>query len=30
VQKLKIALPLQVGVEGLKGKLKEEGLFRFL
>lgn len=28
VQKLKIALPLQVGVEGLKGKLKEEGLFR--
>eukprot|EP00092_Neocalanus_flemingeri_P013040 GFUD01014052.1.p1 GENE.GFUD01014052.1~~GFUD01014052.1.p1 ORF type:complete len:661 (+),score=162.12 GFUD01014052.1:81-2063(+) len=28
VQKLKIALPLQIGVEGLRGKLKEEGLFR--
>jgi len=28
VHKFKIALPLQIGVEGLKGKLKEEGLFR--
>lgn len=28
IQHLKIALPLQIGVEGLKGKLKEEGLFR--
>merc|ERR1719376_754815 len=28
VHKFKIALPLQIGVEGLNGKLKEEGLFR--
>jgi hypothetical protein len=28
VHKFKIALPLQIGVKGLQGKLKEEGLFR--
>eukprot|EP00092_Neocalanus_flemingeri_P007012 GFUD01007573.1.p1 GENE.GFUD01007573.1~~GFUD01007573.1.p1 ORF type:complete len:702 (-),score=196.53 GFUD01007573.1:82-2139(-) len=28
VQNLKIAMPLQIGIEGLKSKLKEEGLFR--